>query len=170
VLFDDPEPKTTLNETAQSKPTTNGNHVDMDASVLAVEPAVEPTTNVSAGIDGVAQFLPDSQQDNNSLFGDEDTGATVTNAVEAPTSDVRDEPATAEELSSATQATAASTQEVSETQIVAKEEAPAEDSMETYRVIRSTYKANARPNNQDRQRCGYCAPICCCSVSSYCRS
>jgi bromodomain-containing factor 1 len=131
VLFDDPEPKTTLNETAQSKPTTNGNHVDMDASVLAVEPAVEPTTNVSAGIDGVAQFLPDSQQDNNSLFGDEDTGATVTNAVEAPTSDVRDEPATAEELSSATQATAASTQEVPETQIVAKEEAPAEDSMDT---------------------------------------
>jgi bromodomain-containing factor 1 len=128
VLFDDPETKPTLDETAQSKPTTNGNHVDMDTSAPAVEPAVEPTTNVSAGIDGVAQFLPDNQQDNNSLFGDEDAGATVANAVEAPTSDVRDEPATAEELSSATQATATSTQGVPETQIVAKEEA---DSMDT---------------------------------------
>jgi len=131
MLFDDPEPKPTLDETVQSKPTTNGNHVDMDTSAPAVEPAVEPTTNVSAGIDGVAQFLPENQQDNNSLFGDEDIVATVTNAVEAPTSDVRDEPATAEELSTATQATATSTQEVPETQIVAKEEALAEDSMDT---------------------------------------
>ncbi|KAI4943288.1 hypothetical protein J4E91_009487 [Alternaria rosae] len=128
VLFDEPDSKTTtIDDTiAQSKPTTNGNHVDMDTSA----PAVEPTTNVSAGIDGVAQYLPENQ-DNNSLFGDSDVGATVANAVEAPTSDVRDEPATAEELSSATQATGASTQEVPETQLSATEEAPAEDSMDT---------------------------------------
>ncbi|KAI4626784.1 hypothetical protein J4E83_003937 [Alternaria metachromatica] len=128
VLFDEPDSKTTTidDTTAQSKPTTNGNHVDMDESA----PAVEPTTNVSAGIDGVAQYLPENQ-DNNSLFGDSDVGATVANAVEAPTSDVRDEPATAEELSSATQATGASTQEVPETQLADKEQGPTEDSMDT---------------------------------------
>ncbi|KAH7392497.1 hypothetical protein BKA66DRAFT_439228 [Pyrenochaeta sp. MPI-SDFR-AT-0127] len=121
VLFDDP---------VQPKPTLNGNHAALDTSPPAVEPAIEPTMNVSSGIDGVAQFLPDSQQDSNSLFGDSDVATTVANAVEAPTSDVRDAPATAEELSSATQTTTESTQQVPETQIAPKDE-PAPDAMET---------------------------------------
>lgn len=83
---------------------------------------MEPTTNVSSGIDGVAQFLPDSQQDTSSLFGDSDVMATVATAVEAPTSDVRDEPATAEELLTATQATSESTQQVPETQFEPSED------------------------------------------------
>jgi bromodomain-containing factor 1 len=132
VLFDDPAPNTNLDETlAQPKPTTNGNHAEMDTSAPAVEPTIEPTINVSAGIDGVAQYLPENQQDNNSLFGDSDIGTTVANAVEAPTSDVRDEPATAEELSTSTQTTSASTQEVPETQIAPKEEDSLLDTMDT---------------------------------------
>jgi bromodomain-containing factor 1 len=132
MLFDDPAPNTNLDETlAQPKPTTNGNHAEMDTSAPAIEPAVEPTTNVSAGIDGVAQYLPENQHDNNSLFGDSDIGTIVTNAVEAPTSDTRDEPATAEELSAATQATTASTQEVPETQLAPKEEESLPDTMDT---------------------------------------
>ena len=135
MLFDEPESKTNhAEDPAQPKPTMNGNHGPMDTSTSAVEPAIEPaiepTTHVSSGIDGVAQFLPDSQQDNNSLFGDSDLGTTVANAVEAPTSDVRDEPATAEELSTATQATSESTQHVPETQIEPKAE-PATDAMDT---------------------------------------
>lgn len=134
VLFDAPEstPNTDAN-IAQTKPTTNGNHVDMDTSppAPAVAPAVEPTINVAAGIDGVAQYLPENQQDSNSLFGDSDMGTTVASAVEAPTSGVRDEPATAEELSTATQATAESTQEVPETQLVPKQEESNTDSMDT---------------------------------------
>jgi bromodomain-containing factor 1 len=102
----------------------------MDTSAPAVEPAVEPTTNVSAGIEGVAQFMPENQQDNNSLFGDEDIGTSVTSAAEAPTSDLRDQPATAEELSTVTQATDASTQLVPETQIATKEESTP-DAMDT---------------------------------------
>ncbi|KAF7571170.1 Transcription factor [Pyrenophora tritici-repentis] len=132
VLFDDPEANTNFDDAlAQPKPTTNGNHSDMDMSAPAAEPAIEPTTNVSAGIDGVAQFLPENNQDSNSLFGDSDLGTTVANAVEAPTSDVRDEPPTAEELSAVIQATSASTQEVPETQIVSKEENAPADSMDT---------------------------------------
>ncbi|EFQ95588.1 hypothetical protein CFE70_003543 [Pyrenophora teres f. teres 0-1] len=132
VLFDDPEANTNLDDAlAQPKPTANGNHSDMDMSASTVEPAIEPTTNVSAGIDGVAQFLPENNQDSNSLFGDSDLGTTVANAVEAPTSDVRDEPPTTEELSASTQATSASTQEVPETQIVSKEENAPTDSMDT---------------------------------------
>jgi len=132
VLFDDPEPNTNLDDAlAPPKTIVNGNHADMDTSVPAVEPSIEPTTNVSAGIDGVAQFLPESNQDSNSLFGDSDLGTTVANAAEAPTSDVRDEPPTAEELSTATQATSTSTQEVPETQIVSKEENAPADSMDT---------------------------------------
>jgi bromodomain-containing factor 1 len=132
VLFDDPPPNTNLDETlAQPKPTTNGNHAEMTTSAPAVEPAIEPTTNVSAGIDGVAQYLPENQQDNNSLFGDSDMDTTVANAVEAPTSDVRDEPPTAEKLSIATQATSASTQEVPETQLAPKEEESLLDTMDT---------------------------------------
>lgn len=130
-LFNDPDPITNaIEDLAPSKPALNGNHAAEDTSAPTLEPAFEPITNVSNGIDGIAQFLPDSQQDTNSLFGDSDTGATVAHAVEAPTSDLRDEPATAAELSSATQATSESTQQVSETQIELKDE-PDLDVMDT---------------------------------------
>ncbi|KAF1938872.1 bromodomain-containing protein-like protein [Clathrospora elynae] len=127
VLFDDPDSNTSLNLNldeglAQPKTTLNGNYEHMDTILPAVEPTFEAATNVSAGIDGVAQYLPENQQDNNSLFGDSDMGATITNAVEAPTSDIRDEPATAEEVSAVTQVTSESTQEVPETQFALKEE------------------------------------------------
>lgn len=95
-------------DAAQPQPTVNGSH---KADTL------EPTTNVSSGIEGVAQFLPDSQTDNNSLFGSESGVPSITNAVEAPTSDVRDEagpdPITQQ---------AESTQKVPETQLAAAEE------------------------------------------------
>jgi bromodomain-containing factor 1 len=125
-LFEDPisDPNAT-EHLAQPKTSINGSHTAADTSALAsaVEPAIEPTTHVSSGIDGIAQYLPDSQQDTNSLFGDSDMGATtVGQAVEAPTSDLRDEPATAEELSTAKEASTESTQEVPETQIAPKDE------------------------------------------------
>ncbi|KAF1836825.1 Bromodomain-containing protein [Decorospora gaudefroyi] len=132
VLLDDPASNVHLDDSlAQPKPTINGNHADMDTSTPAVEPAIEPTASVSAGLDGVAQYLPGNQQDNNSLFGDSDLGTTVASAVEAPTSDVRDEPATAEELSTATQATSASTQQVPESQVAPNEENSVADAMDT---------------------------------------
>ncbi|KAH7075420.1 hypothetical protein BKA63DRAFT_413788 [Paraphoma chrysanthemicola] len=134
VLFDEPNSNADPTDAlAQPKTSINGDHTTMDTSAPApaVEPAIAPTTNVSSGIDGVAQFLPDSQLDNNSLFGDSDMGATsVGNAVEAPTSDVREEPATAEELSAAQEAAAESTQEVPETQLAPKEDSPV-DAMDT---------------------------------------
>jgi bromodomain-containing factor 1 len=126
VLFDDPVTESNpAEDRAQPKASINGNHTAADSSALsaAVEPAIEPTTHVSSGIDGIAQFLPDSQQDTNSLFGDSDMGATsVGHALEAPTSDVREEPATAEELSVAREASSESTQQVPETQLAPKEE------------------------------------------------
>jgi len=138
VLFDEPGPDTDpAEDLAQPKTSINGNHTTEDTSAPppAVEPAIEPAPSVSSGIDGVAQFLPDNQQDTNSLFGDSDMGATsVGHAVEAPTSDLRDEPATAEELSTANDASAESTQKVPETQIFPKEEAsqePSPDAMDT---------------------------------------
>ncbi|KAF5846577.1 hypothetical protein GGP41_004650 [Bipolaris sorokiniana] len=136
VLFDEPQTNGKVaDDPAQPKPTLNGNHAALDTSAPAdepaIEPTIEPTTNVSSGIDGIAQYLPDSQQDINSLFGDSDIGATVTNAVEAPTSDVRDEPAPAPQLPTDTQATSDSTQQVPETQISPKQEEPALESMDT---------------------------------------
>jgi bromodomain-containing factor 1 len=126
VLFDHPSSNTNpAKDLALPKPSTNGNHTASDTSPLApaVESTIEPTTNNSSGIDGIAPFLPDSQQDTNSLFGDSEMGATsVGHAVEAPTSDVREEPATAEELSTANQTSSESTQHVPETQIASKEE------------------------------------------------
>ncbi|EOA90738.1 uncharacterized protein SETTUDRAFT_158273 [Exserohilum turcica Et28A] len=128
VLFDDPPPDTKpAEDPAQPKPTTNGNHAPMDTPA----PAVEPITDVSAGIDGIAQFMPETHQDINSLFGDSDMTATVTNAVEAPTSDVRDEPAPAQETPAETQATSDSTQVVPETHIAPKAEEPAAEGMDT---------------------------------------
>ncbi|OAG05170.1 Bromodomain-containing protein, partial [Paraphaeosphaeria sporulosa] len=100
----------------QKDSNVNGNgehHPSADAA-----PALDPTTNVSSGIDGISQFLPDSQADNNSLFGDSEMPS-VTDALEAPTSDVRDEagPETAQ-----AQASGASTQKVPETQLPEAEE------------------------------------------------
>jgi bromodomain-containing factor 1 len=133
MLFDDPLPTAdSTADLAQPKAIVNGNHTTSDTSapVPVLEPAIEPTTNVSSGIDGIAQFLPDSQQDTNSLFGEDDMGATsVGQALEAPTSDLRDEPATAEELSVAKEASAESTQQVPEPQLDTKKE-PSPEAMD----------------------------------------
>ncbi|KAF2689470.1 Bromodomain-containing protein [Lentithecium fluviatile CBS 122367] len=92
-------------------PTMNGNHKSFDTAL-----ATEPTTNVSSGIEGVAQFLPDSQADNNSLFGGSEADApSIRNALEAPTSDVRDE--AGPDASATTQPSSESTQKVPETQL-----------------------------------------------------
>lgn len=130
VLFEDTRLDTDPAEAlAQPQAPVNGNHTTEDTSAPppALEPAIEPTTNVSSGIDGVAQFMPDNQQDTNSLFGDSDMGAaSVGHAVDAPTSDVRAEPATVEELSAAHEASNESTQQVPETQLAPKDE-PSQD-------------------------------------------
>lgn len=98
----------------------NGNHAPSDTAI----PAIEPTTNVVSGIEPVAQFLPDTQPDTNSLFDSSDVTATsIPNAVEAPTSDVRDEAGPALNAQSETQATNESTQQVPETQLSSVEEA-----------------------------------------------
>lgn len=138
MLFDEPGPDADSTEDlAQPKTSINGNHTteDTSAPAPAVEPALEPTTQASSGIDGIAQFLPESQQDNNSLFGDSDMGATsVEHAVEPLTSDLREEPTNSEELMAANEASAESTQKVPETQIAPKEEvspAPSADVMDT---------------------------------------
>ncbi|KAF2847207.1 bromodomain-containing protein-like protein [Plenodomus tracheiphilus IPT5] len=131
ALFDEPDlAADSISDLPQPPAVLNGNHTTEVKSVPDVPPAVEPSTNVSSGLDGVAQFLPDNQQDNNSLFGDSDMGATVTNALEAPTSDVREEPATEHELSTATQASNESTQNVPETQVEANDES-LPDAMDT---------------------------------------
>lgn len=131
-LFDEPVNGTDASATAESKPTTNGDHTASDVPAPAVEPAVQPVTNVSSGIDGVAQFVPD-QTDNNSLFGD-DIVQSVTEATEAPTSDVRDEPAPAPAPPAApaeTQTTTESTQQVPETQVAPSIEPASGDAMDT---------------------------------------
>ncbi|KAJ4297636.1 transcription initiation at TATA-containing promoter protein [Kalmusia sp. IMI 367209] len=92
----------------------NGNHQSSDAA-----PALDPTTNVSSGIDGVSQFLPDSQADTNSLFGESEMPS-VTDAVEAPTSDVRDE--AGPDTHAVAQPSGESTQKVPETQLEALDE------------------------------------------------
>jgi bromodomain-containing factor 1 len=137
VLFNSPGPDTDPTEDfAQPKTSLNGNHTgeDTSAPAPALEPAIAPTTQVSSGIDGIAQFMPD-QQDTNSLFGDSEMGAiSVGHAVEAPTSDLREEPATAEELFTAHEASVESTQEVAETQLAPVEEPsqePSFDAMDT---------------------------------------
>ncbi|KAH9875394.1 hypothetical protein J1614_004886 [Plenodomus biglobosus] len=129
ALFD--EPDLAVDAAKDLPPAVNGNHTTEENPIPEVPPAIEPTTNVSSGIDGIAQFLPDNQQDNNSLFGDSDMVATVTNAVEAPTSDVREEPATEQELLTATQATSESTQNVPETQIETESSEPLHEAMDT---------------------------------------
>ncbi|KAL5116221.1 transcription initiation at TATA-containing promoter protein [Pleosporales sp. CAS-2024a] len=137
MLFDDPVASTNAtHHAAQPKPAVNGSHAPSDSSAPApaveppVEPAVEPTTIVSSAIDGIAQFLSDNQQDNNSLFGDSDMAATsVVQAVEAPSSHLRQEPATAEELSIAQDVSTESTQRVPDTQLP-QQQAPSPDAMD----------------------------------------
>ncbi|KAF1924731.1 Bromodomain-containing protein [Didymella exigua CBS 183.55] len=129
-LFDEPVNGTDASATEELKPTTNGDHTASDVPAPAVGPPVQSITDVSSGIDGIAQFVPD-QTDNNSLFGD-DTVQSVTEATEAPTSDVRDEPApTPPSAPTQTQATTESTQEVPETQVAASIEPASTDAMDT---------------------------------------
>jgi bromodomain-containing factor 1 len=85
---------------------------------------VDPVVNVSSGIEGVAELLA-SQQDNNSLFGGSDVGvSSALDAVEAPTSDVREE--VHPDTSAVSQISENSTQKVPETQL-ASNEAPADE-------------------------------------------
>lgn len=129
-LFDEPVNGTDAGATEESKPTTNGDHTASDVPAAAVEPAAQPVTDVSSGIDGIAQFVPD-QTDNSSLFGD-DIVQSVTEATEAPISDVRDDPAPAPPTAPAeTQATTESTQEVPETQVAPSIEPASADAMDT---------------------------------------
>ncbi|KAH6618960.1 bromodomain-containing protein [Boeremia exigua] len=125
-LFDEPVNGIDVNTTGGSKPITNGHHTVSDMPSPAVDPVIHPITDVSSGIEGIASFLPD-QTDNNSLFGD-DLVQSVTEATEAPTSDVRDEPAPAPAY---TQATSDSTQQVPETQIASSIEPASADVMDT---------------------------------------
>ena len=129
-LFGDEPVNGDAHATEASKPTTNGDHTSADVSAPGVE--TQPVTDVSSGIDGIASFVPD-QTDNNSLFGD-DVAQSMTEATEAPTSDVRDEPAPAPPAAVApadTQATSESTQVVAETQIAPSIEEPLADAMDT---------------------------------------
>lgn len=145
-LFDEPVNGTDANTTAESKPTTNGAHADTDALAAGAEPAIQPITDVSSGIDGIASFVPD-QTDNNSLFGD-DVAQSVTEATEAPISDIRDEPAPAPPAASApvdTQAKSESTQEVPETQVAPSIEAPAADAMDISTVDAPEDTAPTKP-------------------------
>ena len=129
-LFGDEPVHGDAHATEASQPTTNGDHTSADASAPGVE--TQPITDVSSGIDGIASFVPD-QTDNNSLFGD-DVAQSMTEATEAPTSDVRDEPAPAPPADVApadTQATSESTQVVAETQVAPSIEEPLTDAMDT---------------------------------------
>ncbi|KAF3008846.1 hypothetical protein E8E13_010869 [Curvularia kusanoi] len=125
-LFDEPVNGADANA---AKPTTNGDHISADVSAPGVE--AQPITDVSSGIDGIASFVPD-QTDNNSLFGD-DIAQSVTEATEAPISDVRDEPAPAPAAAAPAeiQTTSESTQVVPETQVAPSIEAPPTDAMDT---------------------------------------
>ena len=132
VLFDEPINGTDSSATEEPQLTTNGDHMATDVPAPAVEPAIQPITDVSSGIDGIAQFLPD-QTDSNSLFGDDDLVQSVTEATEAPISDVRDEPApapSADAAASGTQATNEGTQLVPETQVAASIEPASTDAMD----------------------------------------
>ncbi|KAF1999172.1 Bromodomain-containing protein, partial [Amniculicola lignicola CBS 123094] len=116
-LFDEAELPQVPATDSHPPPMMNGTRTTSGAAARSLE----PTTNVSSGIDPMAQFLPDSQ-DVNSLFEGSDMGATsVVNAAEAPTSDLRDEAGPdsgANSLPDATtQLTADSTQHVPETQL-----------------------------------------------------
>ena len=122
----------TTKDPLPTPPAINGDHSSKDISLPDVPPANDPTPIVSGNVEDVVQLLPDHQNDNNSLFGDTDMmSATAANALEAPTSDVRDEPATEVELSAATQTTSLeSTQNVPETQVEPKGE-PLPEAMDT---------------------------------------
>lgn len=121
------------NDSAQSIPSLNGTHkaLDIVAPVPAVDSAVQRPTNGSSGIDGIAQFLPDRLPDQDlSLVDREMAAPSVNHAVEAPTSDLRQHPATSEELSAANHISSESLQQAPETKITPKEEWPV-DVMDT---------------------------------------
>ncbi|OCK85727.1 Bromodomain-containing protein [Lepidopterella palustris CBS 459.81] len=92
-LFDDPDSKPNdpsarpVRTESLPEPTLNGNHT-VDDKVASSDLATAPITNISSGIASVAQFTPDHA---NSLFNGSEVAAptSITSAVEAPTSDVR---------------------------------------------------------------------------------
>lgn len=132
-LFDEPINGIHVSATEESKPTTNGDHTAADVPATAVEPAIQPVTDVSSGIDGIASFVPD-QTDNNSLFGD-DIVQSITEATDAPISDIRDEPVPAPPVAAAapveSHATTESTQQLPETQVAPSIEPASVDAMDT---------------------------------------
>ncbi|KAF2190584.1 Bromodomain-containing protein [Zopfia rhizophila CBS 207.26] len=121
-------PAQTVATESQPQPTLNGNHSSHNSSA----PAIAPTADVLGGIEGVGQFPPDSQADTNSLFDGSEIGVTsIPNAVEAPTSDVREEvgphpSAQQANFTTATQASSDSTQQVPETQFLTVEQGAGE--------------------------------------------
>lgn len=91
-LFDEPDvlnaPQSVLADSPPS-PATNGNHIE---EAVASTSNMEPITNVSSGIEPVAHFLPQQGNDTSTALDGEGLNATsVVNAVEAPTSDIREE-------------------------------------------------------------------------------
>ncbi|KAF2639416.1 Bromodomain-containing protein [Massarina eburnea CBS 473.64] len=99
---------------AEAQPVVNGNSKPVD-----VAPTIDPVVNVSSGIEGVGELLG-HQQDTSSLFGGSDAGMpSALDAVEAPTSDMREE--IVPDASAPTQTSGESTQEVLETQIESTE-------------------------------------------------
>lgn len=96
ALFDEPDSHS-IEDSAQSiypesnpQPTLNGNHAP-DSRIPPSDTATAPMTDVSSGIAHIAQFLPDHQNDSNSLFDGSDIAAptSILPAVEAPVSDLR---------------------------------------------------------------------------------
>ena len=96
ALFDEPDSHS-IEDSAQSiypesnpQPTLNGNHA-LDSRISLSDTATAPITDVSSGIAHIAQFLPDHQNDSNSLFDGSDIAAptSILPAVEAPVSDLR---------------------------------------------------------------------------------
>ncbi|KAF1951043.1 Bromodomain-containing protein [Byssothecium circinans] len=117
---------------AQSQAVVNGNGNGKPADYAA---PVDPVVNVSSGIEGVGELLA-NQADNNSLFGSDAGVPSTLDAVEAPTSDAREN--IAPETSATAQITEDSTQKVPETQIESTE-APAEaDSMDISQSLPDT--------------------------------
>ncbi|OCL07876.1 Bromodomain-domain-containing protein [Glonium stellatum] len=96
ALFDEPDSHSIENSTqsiypeSDLLPTLNGNHVS-DGAMPYHDAAPAPITDVSSGIAPIAQFLPDSQNDSNSLFDGSEiaVSTSILPAVEAPVSDLR---------------------------------------------------------------------------------
>lgn len=96
ALFDEPDSHFIENSTqsiypeSDPQPTLNGNYPP-DSTMPPFDTATAPIKDVSSGIAPIVQFLPDHQNDSNSLFDDSDVAAPTSTlpAVEAPVSDLR---------------------------------------------------------------------------------